>query len=94
MENIYLIASGASFNSITRFMTSKLINAVGKEANSSLFKEDTKYNNLKRAIYTYRVGVSLSNFIPSEHISDAVNKLEAVMKKCDTLTNEKNKDEE
>lgn len=77
---IYLIASGASFDSITRFMTSKLINAIGKEANSSLFKEDTKYNNLQRAISTYIVGVPLSNFIPGEYINNAVAKLNNLVK--------------
>ncbi|MGM9530843.1 hypothetical protein [Intestinibacter sp.] len=77
---IYLIASGASFDSITRFMTSKLINAVGKEANSSLFKEDTKYNNLQRAINTYRAGVNLSDFIPGEYINNAVSKLNNLVK--------------
>ena len=77
---IYLIASGASFDSITRFMTSRLINAVGKEANSSLFKEDTKYNNLQRAINTYIAGVNLSDFIPGEYINNAVAKLNNLVK--------------
>lgn len=77
---IYLIASGASFDSITRFMTSRLINAVGKEANSSLFKEDTKYNNLQRAISTYIAGVNLSDFIPGEYINNAVAKLNNLVK--------------
>lgn len=64
---IYLLNTGVPLETITKFMTTKIISLINRKSQRSIISENAKFANLRSAIDYYLLGVPMKNYFEPKY---------------------------